>query len=149
MYNYYEDTGCVTLPEGISAPELAVRENKTCMSMEYCSHGDLISCILDHGPIQDQKLVKHLMLQICQGLDAVHNTTEYAHLDIKPDNILIGDDFQLKLTDFGLARPITESISTLVGTEGYCAPEVLNARNKPYNGIQADIFSLGVLFFIM
>ena len=73
------------------------------MIMELCSHGDLIGLLLDNGPFQDEKLIKQLMLQICNGLDAIHTTTKHSHLDIKPDNILIGDDYQMKFTDFGFA----------------------------------------------
>jgi len=64
------------------------------------------------------------MLQICNGLEAVHTTAKYAHLDIKPDNILIGNDYQLKLTVFGFAQPNTSEVTFACGTEGYCAPEV-------------------------
>ena len=89
------------------------------MSMELCSNGDLIDFILTYGAIQDDKLLRHLKLQICKGLEALHTTTNHAHLDMKPDNILIGDDYQLKLTDFGFAHPLTEEITKCFGTQGY------------------------------
>ena len=89
------------------------------------------------------------MLQICNGLEAVHTGTNNAHLDLKPDNILIGDDYQLKLTDFGFAEPTSRPVTITCGTESYCAPEIHEVGPKSYNGIQADIFSLGVVFFIM
>ena len=145
-FNYYSDTGQVTLPQGASIAPILERQN--CMSLEFCSHGDLIGLLIEQGHFQDEKLVKHLMLQICNGLEAVHTTANYAHLDIKPDNILIGDDYQLKLTDFGFAEPTSLEISRRCGTESYCAPEI-HEGSKAYHGIQADIFSLGVVFFIM
>jgi len=100
VFNYYSDNGRITLPEGTGQ---CVKEDSNCMNLEFCKNGDLIGLLLDNGPFQDEKLIKHLMLQICNGLEAVHSTAKYAHLDIKPDNILIGNDYQMKLTDFGFA----------------------------------------------
>ena len=115
--------------------------------MKICSHGALIDHILKKGPFKDENLLKHLLLQICKALDAVHTTASHSHLDIKTENILIGDDYLLKLSDFGFAHPILDDITKKYGTEGYQAPEILS--NKPYKGVQADIFSLAVVFFIM
>lgn len=66
------------------------------------------------------------------------------------DNILIGNDFKLKLCDLGFARRIDKQLLKKYGTEGYMAPEVImKDRYDVYEGVQADIFSLGVILFIL
>ena len=73
------------------------------MSMELCEYGSLFDLIERTGGIKDDKLVNYLFLQVCDGLKAVHEKAQYAHLDLKLENILIGSDFKLKLCDFGSA----------------------------------------------
>ena len=70
-------------------------------------------------------------------------------MDIKLENILIGNDYKLKLCDFGFAQEVTADIATKYGTESYIAPEIETRQlGETYRGVQADIFSLGVLLFI-
>lgn len=71
------------------------------------------------------------------------------HRDIKLENIILTDDLELKLIDFGFAttQEAREVKGSYVGTNTYMAPQV---RNKSgYNGNAADVFSVGVLMFIM
>lgn len=73
--------------------------------MELCK-GDLFDVILEKGPIKDENLLKHLFSQISGALEHLHTQASYAHLDIKLENILIGNDYQLKLSDFGFATGV-------------------------------------------
>lgn len=74
----------------------------------------------------------------------------YAHMDLKLENILISDEGHLKLCDFGLASKTDRVISKAVGTENYMAPEMNHAFFEPVRDVKkTDIFSLGVIFFIM
>ena len=71
-------------------------------------------------------------------------------MDIKLENILIGKDYKLKLCDLGFSHPADERISKRLGTEGYIAPEIENrSYNETFMGIPADVFSLGVVLFII
>ena len=72
------------------------------MTTELCKQ-DLFDLIASKGPAQNESLVKYIFSQICEGVSALHNTTGYAHLDIKLENILIGKDYKLKLCDFGFS----------------------------------------------
>ncbi|MBI5366189.1 MAG: serine/threonine protein kinase [Planctomycetes bacterium] len=88
-----------------------------------------------------------LLAPVCRALGAAHETG-LVHRDIKPDNIMLGKDGQVRVMDFGLAR-LAGSMSrvsasgTVVGTPFYMAPE--QARGKEVDG-RADLYSLGVTF---
>ena len=68
------------------------------------------------------------------------------HGDIKPSNVLIARNGTAKLSDFGMARDISDESAAIGGTPNYIAPEVLMGK-KPT--VQSDIYSLGVTFFEM
>ena len=81
------------------------------------------------------------------------NTKRIIHCDLKPENILLFDDAgSAKVADFGLSKLIPDttrlmSIHTRCGgSSGYCAPEVLNQQTC---GTEIDIWSCGVIFYIM
>ena len=81
------------------------------MTMQLCLHGCLFDLVKDMEGISDEVLLKYMFLQICRGLQTVHEKARYAHLDLKLENILIGNDFNLKLCDFGSSRTIDEKIT--------------------------------------
>lgn len=81
-----------------------------------------------------------------------------AHLDIKPDNILIDDDLQLKLLDFGSSESISATnIDHWVSTVNYAPPEVLDIAGqryktglgKPFAAGPVDIFNIGTTLFTL
>ena len=71
---------------------------------------------------------------------------------MKPENLLFSDNFVLKIVDFGFATPLegrdgSGMNKTVLGTGGYMAPEII--EQKPYYALEADVFALGVILFIM
>ena len=98
--------------------------------------------------VKDLKLLKSLYLQLIDGISALHGAG-YAHMDIKLENILISKEGILKFCDFGFSMPATEFVSKKMGTQAYMAPEIYNAYNLPCKALPTDVFSLGVLFFMM
>ena len=94
----------------------------------------------------DPMAVKYLLYQILNGIAACHSS-RILHRDMKPQNILIDNDFNLKITDFGLARtfsipirPYTHEVVTL----WYRAPEILLGAVEYSTPI--DIWSIGCIF---
>ena len=72
-----------------------------------------------------------------------------AHLDLKLENILVGNDYKLKLCDFGFIEDLKQKVIKNKGTDGYKAPEIYLQSNEGFDGAKADIFALGVILFIM
>lgn len=117
--------------------------------LEYCPGGEIFD-ILYYSEKIDVLCARTYLHQMINGLEACHKAG-VAHRDIKPQNLLLDSDFQLKITDFGLSKIIEKESdlimrTTYVGTRGYQAPELLN--NKKYKP-NCDIFSMGVVVFIM
>ena len=77
----------------------------------------------------------------------------FAHRDLKPENMILdGKDFNLKIIDFGFCASLTGTqgdgyMRTNVGTLLYMAPEIV--EKKEYQGVQVDLFALGVILFTM
>ena len=80
----------------------------------------------------------------------MHNDLDVAHLDIKLENLVLGEDGTVKLIDFGHSESasIPVSSSSGKGTKSYQAPEQANFKG-PYDAKKADIFALGVLLFCL
>lgn len=91
------------------------------------------------------KEVIRLVTGICKGLAHAHENG-ILHRDIKPSNILLDQNAEPKIGDFGLARPIDTKVvegEEIFGTPHYTAPEVVNSPHSV--DYRADIFSVGVL----
>lgn len=92
------------------------------------------------------KRAAHLAVQLCDALSYAH-THKILHRDIKPGNIMVTEDDQVKVADFGLARPITgEAEENPYGTPDYAAPEILG---KGAVDQRVDIFAAGVVLYEM
>lgn len=99
---------------------------------------------------RDQELMKSIYIQLINGLSLLHNgPAGHAHMDIKLENVLINGQGELKFCDFGFSLPVQDLVCKRVGTENYMAPEIYDAKNMPCQASKTDIFSLGVLFFII
>ncbi|KAF2624091.1 cell division control protein 2 [Macroventuria anomochaeta] len=91
-------------------------------------------------------VIKKFMLQLCQGVHYYHSY-RVLHRDLKPQNLLIDKDGNLKLADFGLARAFGVLLRTYtheVVTLWYCAPEYLHGDRQYSTGV--DMWSVGCIF---
>lgn len=81
--------------------------------------------------------------EIVLALDFLH-TKQIAYRDLKPENLLIGSDGHVKITDFGFAKEIKDKTYTLCGTPEYLAPEIILSLGHNHG---VDWWALGVLIF--
>ncbi|KAM4621059.1 testis-specific serine/threonine-protein kinase 3-like [Discoglossus pictus] len=95
-----------------------------------------------------EKEGKVLLRQIVEGLKYCHDRG-IAHRDLKCENILMTSDNIPKLADFGIATSLKNGdlTSTYCGSPNYMAPEIL--QMMPYDAFKADIWSLGVLLYMV
>jgi WD40 repeat protein len=125
-----------TLPSG---------ETLQCLVMEFIEGQNLETWVNENGVVPEY-LALDWMQQILEILTHVHRHN-FFHRDIKPSNIMLQDDGQLMLIDFGTARKVTETVVirqgiTVVYSGGYTAPEQLESRAVP----ESDFFALGRTF---
>jgi len=113
--------------------------------MEYAPYGDFFDIVMSRE-LTNEMLIRTYFQQLVSGLKYLHSKG-IAHLDLKLDNLLLGKDFQLKITDFDLAHDQKETNKPVSrGTTGYRAPEILN--DQVDNIFAADIYSIGIILFI-
>jgi serine/threonine protein kinase len=126
-------------------------ENIMYSVLEYAEHGPLSNFIRLTGGIEED-ISRLFMFQTCQAIEFIHSQG-YAHLDIKLENILLDKFFNIKVADMGASFDFskTEGLANKRrGTVLYMAPEVKdNSGCSFYDARKADIYSLGVTFFVM
>ncbi|VDK75097.1 unnamed protein product [Litomosoides sigmodontis] len=118
-----------------------------CFVQEYAMHGDLLQKIKRNDRI-DEEESRFYFRQLIEALSYL-KSINVAHRDIKCENVLLDYCDNIKLSDFGFARfmKADEMSHTFCGSRAYVAPELL--RSYPYNGFLADIWSTGILLYVM
>ncbi len=113
--------------------------------MEYLRGTDLKSGVRSHGAL-DPKKVAQIGSQICGALSVAHKH-EIIHRDIKPQNIMVLPDGNIKVMDFGIARAKNSHLTqdnNVLGTAHYVSPEQTRGQDL---GPTSDIYSLGVVMY--
>ncbi|KAF5479935.1 hypothetical protein F2P56_000717 [Juglans regia] len=135
-------------------------KTKRALIYEFVPNGSLDKFIYDDGSSitkchLDKTIMFQIALGIARGLEYLHRgcRTRILHLDIKPHNILLGEDLCPKISDFGLAKlcKTKDSIVSMTGmrgTVGYIAPEVFS---RSFGGVshKSDVYSYGMLVLEM
>ena len=117
------------------------------IAMEFVPQGTLKERISRYGAL-DPDAAAGVALQIADALQAAHEKG-VIHRDIKPQNVLVTRTGDVKVTDFGIARAASSTVtatSAVLGTAGYMSPE--QAMGKPVRP-QSDLYSLGVVLYEM
>ena len=116
---------------------------------EYLSNGELYNYVLRIKKKFPEDISRKIFYDLVKAVETCHKCG-ITHGDIKLENILLSSCFNIKLIDFGFAKRIEEGlISSLTGTRGYAAPECFISSVNEYSGVTSDIFSLGVVLFLL
>lgn len=120
--------------------------NKYYLILDLASKGELFNYIYFPQKGFTESQTRYIFKQILLAVNSCH-LNGVAHLDIKTENLMLDDNFNIKLADFGLACSCNDLIDSFLGTENFQSPEIL--ERKLFNGIKSDIFALGVTLFII
>jgi serine/threonine protein kinase len=135
-------------PHIVQLYDVLQTQNHIYLVLELVTGGELFDRILSVKRF-DEDTGRKFFQQMVVALHFCHRNG-VAHRDLKPENLLVDDKDNIKITDFGLAniqKPTDKLLQTVCGTPNYVAPEVL--KEVGYNGIYADVWSAGVILFVM
>jgi len=139
--------------EALQAPQAATRplSSATALLRSAVSTARLSRISHRLGPGRDFKRIVRLVAGVAEGLHHAHEQG-VVHRDIKPQNLLLGPDDELHITDFGLARMLDEPgltrSSEMVGTPAFMAPEQITGPGESIDR-RADVYALGVTLYMM
>ncbi|KAK9283888.1 hypothetical protein L1049_012143 [Liquidambar formosana] len=117
---------------------------------EYMCNGSLDKWIFDQNRATtlDWEVRRKIIVGMANGLEYLHThcNPNIIHFDIKPQNILLDENFDVKISDFGLAKLIdgnqSQVLTRIMGTLGYQAPELIRGRHV---SVKADVYSFGIV----
>ncbi|GFR30031.1 hypothetical protein TNCT_628762 [Trichonephila clavata] len=124
-----------------TSPHTYNERDKLWICMEYCGGGSLQDIYHITGPLSELQIA-YACLETLKGLEYLHSLG-MMHRDIKGANILLSDEGDVKLADFGVSAQITATISkrkSLIGTPYWMAPEVAAVERKGGYNQQCDIW---------
>lgn len=135
-------------PNIVSIHDWGSEENNYFIVMEYIEGKTLKEIIEAEAPLAPERAI-NIAIKVCSALEFAHKR-EIIHRDVKPQNIVITPEGEIKVTDFGIARagaatPMTQT-GSIMGTAQYISPEQAQGRIVQRT---SDIYSLGVVLYEM
>ncbi|XP_048580078.1 serine/threonine-protein kinase Nek10 isoform X2 [Nematostella vectensis] len=111
--------------------------------------GEHFNSLKEKGTRFSEERIWHIFIQIVLGLRYIHKEKHIVHRDLTPNNIMLGENDKVTITDFGLAKqknPDASKMTSVVGTILYSCPEVV--QSQPY-GEKADVWAAGCILYQM
>ena len=143
-----QSAASLTHPNIVSIYDVGTEENVYYIVMELIQ-GKTLKEIIDEDGVLPWKWSLDIAIQIASALEVAHKN-HIVHRDIKPHNIIITEDGVAKVTDFGIAKAVSNStitaFGTTIGSVHYFSPE--HARGG-YTDAKSDLYSLGVVMYEM
>ena len=123
------------------------KETRNYIILKYCDKGNLLKYVPIGG--FDELFVKVIFYNILEIIDNIHYN-KICHLDLKLQNILLDNNYNIIITDFGLSKQINDQnkgiFTQVQGTHSHMPPQMF-LKKKIFKGVKYDIFSLGVILF--
>lgn len=110
---------------------------------EFAEYGNFLELVLANT-FNLEALIRTYFHQLIAGLEYMHSQG-VAHLDLKLQNLMLGNDFNLKIIDFDQAQKFTDKKIVSRGTPFFRAPEVIDGSGKNFDAI--DMYSVGVILY--
>jgi eukaryotic-like serine/threonine-protein kinase len=133
-------------PNVIILHDVAREDDQPFVVMELLPSRSLAHILRDHGPLTVEQAAA-VGIAVASALEAAH-AAGITHRDVKPGNVLVASDGRIKLTDFGIARNVSEATMTrtgiMLGSPAYIAPEVASGGAVTP---AADLWGLGATLF--
>eukprot|EP00761_Pharyngomonas_kirbyi_P014404 gb/GECH01014434.1/.p1 GENE.gb/GECH01014434.1/~~gb/GECH01014434.1/.p1 ORF type:complete len:452 (+),score=107.65 gb/GECH01014434.1/:1-1356(+) len=134
-------------PHLVNLVEVLKSKSNVYIVMELITGGELFEKIVQAKKFSES-VARRYFQQLIKGIEYCH-ANGIAHRDLKPENLMLDINDNLKIADFGLSGMFennSDVLSTVCGTPHYIAPEVLSGK---YLGTKIDIWSCGVILFVM
>ncbi|HEY4102831.1 MAG TPA: protein kinase [Polyangiaceae bacterium] len=131
-------------PNIVPVYELGVEQGVYYIAMELCEGLTLSELLAETGPLGPVEGA-YVGAEICRALDYAHRRAAIVHRDVTPRNVLIDDEGEVRLIDFGIAAPVTRGDAErteVFGSPGHMPPEQLHGADLTP---ATDVFAVGVL----
>jgi len=133
-------------PQLITVYDVIEDDGRPYLIMEYLPSTSLSKKLDEDGPLPPEEVAR-IGAQAAAALASAH-ATGVVHRDVKPGNILVGDNGTVKITDFGVSRVVEDvtgtATGTFVGTPAFLAPEVAQGKDVTF---ASDVYSLGATLY--
>src|SRR6266481_2744638 len=141
----------LTHPDIVRIHDFVHDERSGCISMEYID-GETLSNLRAEKErrVFEPDEIARWISQLCDALDYAHTRANIIHCDLKPANLMVNRRANLKISDFGIARSLTDSVTRLTAEKGrsgtlvYMSPQQLNGERSTHLD---DIYSLGATIY--